>query len=91
MHLYGTVGPNGCYTLARIASERTGSRLTLRPLVADATDERRMCTMAVVPLDATYTAAPPFTEGTLRIVVPQASQTNVTTTVTVTAASTNSG
>lgn len=91
VHLYGTVGPNGCFSLARIDSERTESRLTLRPLVVDATDEQRMCTMAVVPLDATYTAPPPFAAGPLQIVVPQANRADVTATVTVTAAPTGSG
>lgn len=79
--LYGTVGPNGCYSLDRIKEERPAGTVTLTPIVRHRTGG--FCTMAIVPLDATYDVPPPFEDGTLDIVVPQPDQPDVTATVTV--------
>ncbi len=84
IHLSGTVGPNGCYSLARIDEGRTPGRLTLTPLVRPPTADDRACTMAIVPLDTTHVASPPFEPGRLAVRVPQGSRPAVTDTVTVT-------
>jgi hypothetical protein len=81
VHLYGTVGPNGCYSLDRIKEERSAGTVTLTPVVRHRTGG--FCTMAIVPLDATHDVPPPFEEGTLDLVVPQPDQPDVTATVTV--------
>lgn len=81
VQFYGTVGPNGCYSFARFDVERTTSRLTITPKVQYRGGDDVMCTMAVVPLEETYRAAPPFSEGTLTLVVPQTDGAAVTETV----------
>lgn len=83
LRLRGTVGPNGCYALARIETARNRERLTVRPVVRYRGGEGAMCTMALVPLDASHAVPPPFTEGRLTIVVPQPDGPDVTATVTV--------
>lgn len=84
VRLYGTVGPNGCYSLDEIEAVRSGSEVTLRPMVRDGTDAGRVCTMAIVPLDATHTLAPPFETGTLTVTVSQPGPNDVTATVDIT-------
>ncbi|MCS4173306.1 hypothetical protein [Salinibacter ruber] len=84
VHLSGTVGPNGCYALARIDEDRTPGRLTLTPRVRLPTADDRACTMAIVPLDTTHVASPPFEPGRLAVRVPQGNQPAVTDTITVT-------
>ena len=84
VRLYGTVGPNGCYRLDEIETVRSGSEVSLRPMVIDGTAPDRACTMAVVPLDATHTLAPPFETGTLTVTVPQPGPNDVTATVEIT-------
>ena len=79
IRLRGMVGPNGCYSLVRVEEERTPERVVLRPIVRHSGDG--MCTMAIVSLDETITLAPPFPEGTFRIVLPQTDQSPVRTTV----------
>ena len=81
VHLSGTVGPNGCYALARIDEARTAGRITLTPLVQPPTDDRRACTMAVVPLDTTHVVAPPFEPGPLTLTVPQSARPAMTTSI----------
>jgi len=81
IHLTGTVGPNGCYSLARIDEARTPDQLTVTPLVQPPTDADQACTMAMVPLDTTYAVAPPFEPGALLLTVPQSSRPAVTTSV----------
>lgn len=81
VHLSGTVGPNGCYALARIDEARTAGRITLTPLVQPPTDDQGPCTMAVVPLDTTHVVAPPFEPGPLTLTVPQSARPAVTTSV----------
>lgn len=81
VHLTGAVGPNGCYALARIETERAPGQVTLRPLVQPPQDEDRMCTMALVPLDTTHRVAPPFEAGTLTVTVPQQDRPAVTATI----------
>ncbi len=83
-HLYGGVGPNGCYALARIEEERAPGQVTLLPIVQYSTAEDRMCTMAVVSLDTTHAIAPPFQSGTLTVTVPQSDGPPVTATVEIT-------
>jgi len=82
LRLTGTVGPNGCYAFDGFDVERAGGRLTVTPGVVHRTGQA--CTQAIVPLDETYAAAPPFAEGTLTVVVPQPDRPDVTTTVEVT-------
>jgi hypothetical protein len=84
MRLTGTVGPDGCHSFGGFDVERTAERLTVTPVVRHRTGQ--MCTQAIVPLDETYAAAPPFAEGTLTVVVPQpqADRPDVTATVEVT-------
>jgi hypothetical protein len=84
VQLSGTVGPNGCYSLDRIETERGPGQVTLRPVVQPPTDEDQMCTMAIVPLDATHRVPPPFEAGTLSVTVPQEDGPAVTDTVEVT-------
>ena len=84
VHLTGTVGPNGCYSLAGIDTRRTPRQIILRPIVQPPTSDDQMCTMAVVPLDATYQIAPPFPVGSFTLTVPQNDRPPVTTTVEVT-------
>lgn len=84
VHLSGTVGPNGCYSLARIDETRTSGRLTLTPLVQPPTDDDQACTMAMVPLDTTHAVAPPFEPGPLSLTIPQSSRPAVTASVEVT-------
>lgn len=84
VQFYGTVGPNGCYSFDRFDVERSGSRLIVTPVVEHRRGEDIACTMAIVPLDVTYTAEPPFDVGTLTIEVPQPEDSNVTTAVEVT-------
>ena len=83
IHLSGTVGPNGCYSLARIDEGRTPGRLTLTPLVQPPTADDQACTMAIVPLDTTHAATPPFEPGRLAVTVRQKGRSPVTDTVTV--------
>ena len=82
LRMTGTVGPNGCHSFDGFDVERTTDRITITPVVAHRTG--RACTQAIVPLDETYTAAPPFDEGTLTVVVPQADRPDVTAAVEVT-------
>lgn len=77
----GTVGPNGCYSFDRFDVKRTSGRLTITPMVQDRTGDDVMCSMAIVPLDETYRAAPPFTEGSWTVTVPQPEGKNVSSTV----------
>lgn len=84
IRLFGTVGPNGCYSLDRIEEDRSEGQLTVTPVVRYERADDVACTMALVPLDATYEAAPPFEEGALQIVVPQSDEPDVTATVEVT-------
>ena len=79
IRLRGMVGPNGCYSLVRVAKKRTPERVVLRPIVRHSGEG--MCTMAIVSLDETIALTPPFTEGILRIVLPQTDQSPVRTTV----------
>lgn len=81
VHLYGLVGPNGCYSLDRIEEERTPGRVTLRPVVHHRTGGA--CTMALVALDERHRVVPPFEKGSLEIVVPQPDRPDVTAQVTV--------
>lgn len=83
VHLSGTVGPNGCYSLARIDEARASGRITLTPLVRPPTADDQACTMAVVPLDTTYAALPPFEAGRLAVTVRQKGRSPVRDTVTV--------
>jgi len=76
VRFYGTVGPNGCYAFDGFETERNGRGLTITPVV-------QYRGMAIVPLDETYRAAPPFEEGPLTVTVPQPDGVDVTTTVTV--------
>lgn len=84
IRLSGTVGPNGCYSFDRFDTERSTDRLTVTPVVEHVTGEGFACTMAIVPLDATFAAAPPFEEGVITIAVPQSDRPDVTATVQVT-------
>lgn len=87
VQLQGTVGPNGCYSFDGFEVDRSEHHLTITPTVTQVTGDDTMCTMAIVPLEETYSAAPPFEEGTLTIEVPQTEGESVTTTVDVTNAS----
>lgn len=84
VRLQGTVGPNGCYSFNRMATERSPGQVRLVPLVNRTARGDAMCTMAIVPLDETVRLDPPFGAGTLTITVPQPNRENVATTVTVT-------
>ena len=84
VHLSGTVGPNGCYSLARIEEARASDQVTLRPVVQPPTRSDQACTMALVPLDTTHRVAPPFEAGTLTVTVPQSDGPSVTATVEIT-------
>ncbi len=84
VHLSGTVGPNGCYSLARIDEARAPGRVTFTPLVRPPTADDQACTMAIVPLDTTHAASPPFEPGRLAVGGPQGDQPAATDTVTVT-------
>lgn len=84
VHLSGTVGPNGCYSLARIETKRGPNEVTLRPVVQPPTSDDLACTMALVPLDTTHRVPPPFEVGTLSVMVPQTDSPAVTATVKVT-------
>jgi hypothetical protein len=81
VRMSGTVGPNGCYSFDEFDGERTEGRLTITPRVEHVTGDEVMCTMAIVPLDETYMAAPPFEEGELSVTVPQPDRPDVTATV----------
>ncbi|MFB6249640.1 MAG: hypothetical protein ABEL97_13830 [Salinibacter sp.] len=85
LRLTGTVGPNGCYSFDGFDVERSTDRLRITSVVTHRTGEGLVCTQAIVPLDETYAAAPPFAEGTLTVVVPQPDRPDVTATVEVTA------
>jgi hypothetical protein len=82
LRLTGTVGPNGCYSFDGFDVERSGGQLTITPVVEHRTGQ--MCTQAIVPLDETYAAPPPFDAGPLTVVVPQPDRPDVTATVEVT-------
>lgn len=84
VQFYGTVGPNGCYSFDGFETEKHDGRLTITPVVQYRGGEGMMCTMAIVPLEETYTAAPPFEEGSLTLEVPQPDGPDVTATVEVT-------
>jgi hypothetical protein len=84
LRLTGTVGPNGCYSFDGFDVERSPDRLRITPVTTQRTGEGLMCTQALVPLDETYAAAPPFTEGILTVVVPQPDQPDVTAAIEVT-------
>jgi hypothetical protein len=78
VRLQGTVGPDGCYSFDRFDTERSADRLTVLPVVKRRTGEEVGCTQAIVPLDRTVEAAPPFAEGTLTVEVPQPDRPDVT-------------
>lgn len=84
VQLYGTVGPNGCYSFDGFETARRGSQLTITPRVQYRGGEDTMCTTAIVPLEETYRADPPFESGTLTLEVPQTDGADVTATVEVT-------
>lgn len=84
VHLSGIVGPNGCYALDRIETDRDSNEVTLRPVVQPPTSDDQACTMALVPLDTTHRIPPPFEVGPLSVTVPQEDGPAVTATVTVT-------
>jgi len=71
VEFYGTVGPDGCHSFARFDVEASQRQLTITPVVRHVTSENAMCTMAIVPLNHTFTADPPFSEGALTLAVPQ--------------------
>jgi hypothetical protein len=81
VRLVGTVGPNGCYALDRVAVARVGARIRLTPLIDPSRRADAMCTMAIVPLDETVRLAPPFEPGPLTILVPQSAGAAVRATV----------
>ena len=81
VRLVGTVGPDGCHSFERFDVERSSGRLTLMPIVKRTTGEGIACTQAIVPLNRTYTAPPPFAEGTLTITAPQSDRPDVTASV----------
>jgi hypothetical protein len=81
IRLSGTVGPNGCYALARIDEARASGRITLTPLVRPPTEDDQPCTMAIVPLDTTYAVSPPFEKGALSVTALQKNGASVTDTV----------
>lgn len=83
VRLMGQVGPNGCYSLAGIDASRDADGVRLVPRVRH--ERGGMCTMAIVPLDATHRVDPPFEPGSFTIEIPQANQPTVTATVTVAA------
>lgn len=82
--LYGRVGPNGCYSFDRFEVKRSPGTLLLRPMVRHRTGDDLVCTMAIVPLEETYRAPPPFSEETWTITVPQPDGEDVSSTVEVT-------
>jgi hypothetical protein len=84
VRLVGTVGSDGCHSFERFDVGRSSGRLTLMPIVKHTTGEGIACTEAIVPLNRTYTAPPPFAEGSLTVTVPQPDQPDVTTSVRVT-------
>lgn len=81
IRLLGTVGPNGCYSLERVAVKRGAERVQITPLVNQDRRQDAMCTMAIVPLDETVRLAPPFGEGRLSVVVLQSEGGSVQNTV----------
>jgi hypothetical protein len=84
---HGTVGPDGCYSFDRFDVERADRQLTITPVVQHTTGEGIACTMAIVPLDHTFTAGPPFSEGVLTLAIPQPNGEEIRVTVTVAEAS----
>jgi hypothetical protein len=82
LRLTGTVGPNGCHSFDGFDVERSEGQLTVTPMVVHRGGQ--MCTQAIVSLDETYAAAPPFSAGTLTVVIPQPDRPDVTATVEVT-------
>lgn len=84
VQFYGTVGSNGCYSFGGFETDRSGGHLTITPRVQYRGGEDTMCTMAIVPLEETYRADPPFESGTLTVEVPQPDGADVTATVEVT-------
>lgn len=84
VRMRGTVGPNSCYGFDGFDASRATSQLTITPIVAHTTADNIACATVIVPLDRTYTAAPPFASGTLTVTVPQSDRPDVTTTVEVT-------
>jgi len=83
VRMRGTIGPNSCYGFEEFDVARSTGQLRVTPVVAHATGENINCAMMVESLDRTYTAAPPFAEGTLTITVPQSDRPAVTASVTV--------
>jgi hypothetical protein len=83
VRMQGTVGPNSCYGFEEFDVARSTGQLRVTPVVAHTIADNIACAMAVEPLDRTYTAPPPFAEGTLTITVPQSDQPAVTASVTV--------
>jgi hypothetical protein len=84
VRMKGTIGPNSCYGFEAFDVARSTGRLRVTPVVAHSTADNIACAMAVEPLDRTYTAAPPFAEGTLTVTVPQPDRPDVTASVTIT-------
>lgn len=81
VRMHGTVGPNGCYSFDGFDANRSRNRLTVTPVVEHKTADDLACTMAIVPLDETYAATPPFEAGTFTVVVPQPNEPDRTATV----------
>jgi hypothetical protein len=86
VRFHGRVGSNGCYSFDRFDVKSSDQKLTITPVVQHTTAENVGCTMAIVPLDRTFTAAPPFSEGMLTLVVPQPNGEEIWTVVEVTKA-----
>ena len=70
VELLGQLGPNGCYGLQRIKAERRSSALHLTVIGRVVRGEDVVCTDALVPLHATYKAAPPL-EGPFQVTIHQ--------------------
>ena len=78
VEVHGLTGPTGCYRLDRFERSRTPARLQLTAW--GTVDRDAICTQALVPLEETITAEPPFTDP-FRIVGLQPDGDSVTTTV----------
>lgn len=80
VRMHGTVGSNSCYSFDHFDVERSTQQLRVTPVVQHVVEEGAACLTVVIPVNEAYTAAPPFEEGTLTVVVPQPDQPAVTVT-----------
>ncbi len=60
VHLFGTIGPNGCHSFKRFDKSSTSSKLALKVIGEVVKGDNLGCTDAIVQLDRIFQVEPPL-------------------------------